>query len=336
MTHRLASRRRIVTARNITQAAFALFLAYSGWRFYLFVQHFATGGASPFVSRPASVDAFLPLSALVALKAWLGTGILDRTHPAALVFLLTILGTSLLFKRGFCSWICPVGTLEEALARLGRRLAGRNFFVPSIIDWLLRTLKYLGMALFLLFVFAGMSSQEALAFLNTDYNRVADVMMLYFFTHMGQTTAVVLIALAALSIPFANFWCRYLCPYGALLGLLAIASPVRLSRNAGQCTSCMKCNRACPNRLEVARLNHVSSPECTGCLDCLAACHQYGAIELRLPLVRRAVSPWLFPVLVAGSFLLALAVAQVAGYWLGDVTSTDYAGLIPAAGLAGR
>src|SRR3972149_2161048 len=50
----------VVAARNLVQLSFALFVLWSGWRFYLFVEHFVTGGATPLVTRPAPLEGFLP------------------------------------------------------------------------------------------------------------------------------------------------------------------------------------------------------------------------------------------------------------------------------------
>jgi polyferredoxin len=64
--------------------------------------------------------------------------------------------------------------------------------------------------------------------------------MLLFFTEISRTAAITLIVLAALSVVIRNFWCRYLCPYGALLGLVSWASPQRVVRD-GSCTDCKAC-----------------------------------------------------------------------------------------------
>src|SRR5207253_574683 len=81
---------------------------------------------------------------------------------------------------------------------------------------------------------------EIRAFLGGPYGLVADVKMLNFFGHMGEGTAVFLVVLVGLSLVVKNTWCRYLCPYGALMGLVALESPTRIVRNAGACIDCAK------------------------------------------------------------------------------------------------
>lgn len=331
---RLIPRRKLAwlpTLRNGVQVAFALFLLYTGWRFQQFVAHFESGGATPYVQRPASVEAFLPLSALVALRSWLGTGIFDTVHPAGLVLFLAIVGISALYKKGFCSWICPIGALSEGLARLGRLALGRNLAMPGPLDWPLRGIKCLLLWFFLDAILLGMSSREAFLFQQGPYNKVADVKMLHFFTSPGPEVVAFLIALGLLSALFSNFWCRYLCPYGALLGLASLLSPWKVTRSPDRCTNCGLCARVCPNRIRVDRAWQVYSPECSGCLDCIAACPRRGALGLALPRQKPQLSPWLFPALLLGSFFAAVAVAQLSGHWQTTISYQEYARLIPEA-----
>ncbi len=325
--------RRLSAARLAIQGAFALFLLYTGWQFQRFVSHFESGGALPYVPRPATVEAFLPLSALVALKSWLGTGSFDTIHPAGLVLLLTIVGISALYKKGFCSWVCPIGALSDLLARAGRWWLGENLRMPGLLDWPLRGTKYLLLLFFVDAILLGMSSRDAALFLQNPYNKVADVKMLQFFTSPASGVAAFLVVLALLSALFPNFWCRYLCPYGALLGLAGLLSPLKVTRDRDACTNCGLCTRACPNRIDVARAKRVWSPECTGCLECVAACPRQKTLGIAPPRVRVGViGAWLFPALLLGTLFAAVVVAQLSGHWQTSIPYREYASLIPRAG----
>jgi polyferredoxin len=219
-----------------------------GFQFYAWVRFFGTGGATKFVERPAGVDGWLPIDALMNLKPALATGQLPRVHPAGMFLLLAFLGASLLLHKSFCSWLCPVGTLSEYLWKLGR-----NFHLPRWLDIPLRGLKYLLLALFV-WVIVRMPVEALAGFLSGPYGIIADVKMLNFFRHIGETGAIVLAVLTLLSLVVQNFWCRYLCPYGALVGLAALASPTRIRREAEPCIDCGKCAKACPALLPVDRL----------------------------------------------------------------------------------
>src|SRR5579884_3641072 len=88
------------------------FLALNGWiglQFYLWVRWAETGGRTMRVSRPAGVEGWLPIEGLMQFKYVLASGHLPRLHPAAF-FLFTVFAlSSLLFRKAFCGWLCPVG-----------------------------------------------------------------------------------------------------------------------------------------------------------------------------------------------------------------------------------
>lgn len=321
----------LTLVRNVIQVAVALFLLFAGWRFSQFVQHFDSAGVTPLIERPASVEAFLPMSALVALRVWVQTGVFDPIHPAALVILVSVLVTSWLFPKAICAWLCPIGTLSEALWRLGQRVFGRNFNAPRVLDIPLRSLKYLLLLFALSSVFWAMSLQDALFFQKSDYNKIADVKMLQFYLTIGSGTIIVLLILGVASIFIRNFWCRYLCPYGALLGLIGMASPLAITRQPDKCTQCLRCTRACPNRIDVAHQVNVISPECSSCLACIASCPRSDALSIRAMVGQRRVSPRAFVVSLLVVFFGILLAAQLAGFWQSALSYNDYLSLIPQA-----
>src|SRR5690242_17827497 len=88
--------------RYAVQFSFLLLTLLIGYEFYGFVQHFESPDGHPFVSRPASVDAFLPIGGLMAFKYFLLTGIVDPVHPSGFIMFVAIVGVSLIVKKGFC------------------------------------------------------------------------------------------------------------------------------------------------------------------------------------------------------------------------------------------
>ncbi len=100
-----------IPARRWVQLVFLFSIGFIGVKFYLFVSYLDKG-MMPGFDRPAGVEAFLPISALVSLKHWLYTGTINSIHPSALVLFLIICFTAVIVKKGFCSWICPIGLLS--------------------------------------------------------------------------------------------------------------------------------------------------------------------------------------------------------------------------------
>ncbi|MBS1876574.1 MAG: 4Fe-4S binding protein [Acidobacteria bacterium] len=315
--------------RSAVQAGFLLLNVWIAVQFILFVRQFETPGSSHTISRPPGVDGWLPIAGLMNLKAFVLTGQIPAVHPATLFLITAFLSMSLVLRKAFCSWLCPVGTVSEWLWKAGRSIFGRNFALPRWLDVGLRSLKYILMGLFV-YVVAAMSVDGIRAFLDSPYGLIADVKMLNLFRLMTTTTAIVLGVLAVASIFVQNFWCRYLCPYGALMGLAALASPLRIRRNAQACIDCGKCAKACPSRLPVDVLVQIRSAECLGCMECVNVCPAEGALDMKA-LSRRRVEPWMVAAGVAVIFLGLVGYAQATGHWRSAVPNAMYERLIPNA-----
>ena len=322
------SKRYLQPLRILIQWGFLLFSLYLGMQFYRFVLHFRSGGAAPFVPRPDGIEAFLPISALLSLKDWLVTGAINPVHPAALVIFLTIVALSFLLKRSFCSWICPVGTLSELLWKSGFTLFRRNFRPPLFLDMLLRCIKYLLLLFFLFSIVVAMSPQAVTAFIHSDYNKIADVRLLDFFLHPSGFALAVLGGLALLSLPVRNPFCRFLCPYGALVGLISMLSPVKVTREGKTCVSCGVCTQVCPSYIPVMAKERVFSEECIGCLRCISHCRSEGTLEMKLTGRKVVVNGLLFAVLVVLLFWGGTLVGKVTGHWRTSITTEEYTRLI--------
>lgn len=134
------------------QFVFASVSLWIGWRFIEFYFCCLAPGR-PSVLRPPGVEAFLPISALMSARYWVQTGVIQPVHPAGLLIFGAVVAISFLFKRSFCSWVCPFGLLSETLADAGRRMFGRNLRLPRWADWLMRTLKYLLLGFFVWVIF---------------------------------------------------------------------------------------------------------------------------------------------------------------------------------------
>lgn len=117
-----------------------------------------------------------------------------------------------------------------------------------------------------------MPAQAIHYFMLSPYSVVMDVKMLDFFRHMGTATLISMIVLLIASLFIRHVWCRYLCPYGALMGVVSLLSPFKIRRNAESCIDCGKCAKSCPSRIPVDKLIQVRTVECTGCMTCVEPC----------------------------------------------------------------
>lgn len=312
--------------RYAIQWTIFLIVIYSGYKFYLFTQALEQG-LMPAVNRPPSVEGFMPIGALMALKLWITEGVFDPIHPAALVIFIVAILSAILLKKSFCGWICPVGTLSEAVWKAGRKVFGKSFIIPKYIDYPLRSIKYILMAFFLYIIAIKMSSSQIAGFLNTPYWKVSDIKLLKFFTEMSLTTKITLGMLFGLSLLYKNFWCRYLCPYGGLLGLLSVLSPIKIRRNDAACIQCGLCSKNCPSLLPVDKKETIHSPECTGCLTCVSHCPARDALDVTI--ANKKIRPEVFISAVIAVFFGVILIAKLTGKWHSSVSLDELKTLMP-------
>ena len=284
-------------------------------------------GRWPTVGRPAGVEAFLPIDGMLGLRHLLHSGVVDPVHPAGLAIFLGICLMSLVLAKSFCSHLCPVGLLSELLGRLGLRGTRRTLTPPRWLDIPLRGLKYVLLGFFVWAIWFAMDPRAVAAFLDSPYARVVDAKMWLFFAPPSRLTIAVIGALVVGSVFVRDLWCRYLCPYGALVGLIGLLAPLKVTRDEKLCTDCRACTKVCPARLPVHGMGRVVSVECTSCQDCVAACPVGGCLAVRPPTAagrRRWLRPVAASLVAVGLYLAVIGAFRVAGHWHTSVTEAEF------------
>ena len=249
--------------------------------FFAIHHQYAKGG--PTGSPP--LDVYCPFGGIEGLYRYAVMGeLIPRIQTSNFVILVGVLVMTLLVKSAFCSWVCPLGSVQEWLGKLGRALFGRSFSPPARIDGALRYLKYV----VLIVVFVGSAWAGSLVF------RAYDPFIALFhlgWGHVVWTAYLVLIATLIAGVFVFRPWCRYLCPFGAVLAPLGKLSLIKPVRDADACEMCKRCDKACQMGIAVSEGTRVSSAECHACLDCIAADPHPGSLTLqtkagqRMPLI---------------------------------------------------
>ncbi len=267
--------RHLTTFRKIVSGVFLLgFLTLS----------LASAGRWP---QPVAPDLLMNLDPLVGVTTALATGVLY----AGLWLSVLVLVITVLFGRLFCSWVCPLGALQDTaglfpkdtkLSKLRRRNSYRAIYgLKYAILVALVTLAAMGP------VQAGLLDPLAL-FLRT---------IVGFVLPMAQTTGLplgqasrigagavlsglllLIILVATRWIPRA--WCRTACPLGALLGVAARWAPFQIRRDPDKCTNCGKCTAVCNGAADPD--GELRPSECVLCFNCIAACPE-DALTYGLP-----------------------------------------------------
>jgi ferredoxin len=250
-----------------------------------------------------------PLNMLAGLIA-------GRTIFAGALLGLVLIGLALVAGRAWCGWLCPLGSILD-LFPLARWIRSRR----RPWEWL-RGLKYgLLVAILALAVLGNLSllvtdpltivtrtftlslwpPLESLTTaaetglyqvpsLQNFVGRVDELLRpaIFPFQQLVSRDALLFgllfVALIMLNFLAERFWCRYLCPLGSLLGLVAKVGLIKRQVNSN-CTRCQLCARACPTSTVNANKGFASDPaECTLCMDCLKVCPSR-AIDFKASLV---------------------------------------------------
>jgi polyferredoxin len=250
------SSRKPLWMRSILQAFFFLLIAL------IAVNHFLDG-AIPIVSR-ASLHGVCPFGGVVSLYQFLTEGTFVRKiQESSFISMILVFGLAVLFGPVFCGWVCPLGTFQEWVGKLGRKFSGKKFnhLIPYRIDKWLRYLRYLVLA-WVLYV---TSSTAVLMFSEFDPYYA----LFNFWTGEVAAPALVILAVTTLLSLFVERpWCKYACPYGALLGISNLFRVFSIRRETNTCVECGICRRDCPMNIPVDRIRIVRDHQCISCLEC--------------------------------------------------------------------
>lgn len=240
---------------------------------------------------PTCLHGVCPLGGVATVGRLLSGGLfVPRTSPANLFALAATLGTTLFAGAFFCGWLCPLGALQEWMRRLGRRIGilpragGIPFAGPRAraVDRALGWLRYGTLLAVLVLTFRSFN----LVFASVD----PFYALFHFWTGAAMPAALAVLGATLLASLFVERpWCRWLCPYGAVQGLVQKVAPWKVRRDPQACVGCGACDRACPMNIAVSVKQAVTDDRCNRCLSCIAACPKPGALQLAARRPRLAV-----------------------------------------------
>jgi len=201
--------------------------------------------------------------------------ILMLRHGSGLFFvwgiLIGLLGiiSTFIYPRIFCGWICPLGTLFDFLGNIGQKLHINSKRIPHWLNEKMRIFSY-GVLLFI--VLATIVKGSLVCQIACPAFWICAVWK----TYIPIATAIILLLWLALSLRVKRGFCRYICPYGALLGTFAPISHYAVVRNLEVCNNCNLCNLSCPMGIDITQELVVKSAHCIGCGDCIKSCQRNG------------------------------------------------------------
>jgi polyferredoxin len=267
------------------------------------------------IRLPYPVSLFLQADPLAALTNALATGTLYR----GLLWSLVILIPTLFLGRFFCGWICPFGTLNHFVSsfksesKRGKQLLESNRYKPwqrlkyyvllavlvaalagaglaGLMDPISLVTRGIGLGVLPAFNYAVNATGERLyATDSTPLRYVSHAIhfllspLLSFkqpYFRQGLALGLVLFAFLAWNLRITRFWCRALCPLGALLGLVSRRAALGLEKRPAQCNDCRRCLLACQGADDPIPGATWRKAECHLCLNCVDSCPE-GALSFR-------------------------------------------------------
>ena len=280
----------MLNLRRISQGLFLLLFLF------LFIQTESKGNDT--LGYP--VRLFLDFDPLILITTLLSA------HAAAVAFFFSLItiAVTLLLGRVFCGWVCPLGTLNNLVGSLRKATVGDapanwhrvKYFIligilasavftlqpVGLIDPLSLLIRSLGLSIFPAFnavvraVFDGIYAADPLgvtAVTEPVYSALKRTVLSFTQPVYLQSLFIGMLFLAVLGLNLVEkrFWCKYLCPLGALLGLLSRFSLLKRSVSEG-CTECGACGQVCQGAAAPDVKGQWTDAECYYCWNCDDVC----------------------------------------------------------------
>jgi ferredoxin len=282
--------------------------------------------AGVFVWR-ANAEQWCPFGGIEAIYTYVAEGNMLCSLGVSNFYILGgVIAMTLLLRRAFCGYACPIGSLSELLHAAAKRVGVGTVSVPRRLDRVLALLKYVVLAIIVWLtwqagelVFRGLCPAYALV-----SRHGADITFWAYVVLAG-----IAVASLAITMPF----CRWLCPLAAVLNLFSRFGLMRIKRTSA-CTGCGRCTVECPMSIPVAQLPQVTAARCIACLNCVEACPREGALRWSAAIEKAALPtpPLLSPPIRQAALIAVLllctggAVAASALFPLPSFVKTSRAG----------
>lgn len=184
-----------------------------------------------------------------------------------MVFLVTAL-----WGRFFCGFLCSFGMLQELIFFFSKRVISGKVRIPERFDSVMKFLKYF----ILVFIVAGVWILSLPVDSSWNPWGVFGILVSGNFSIISSVIPTVgfavLLAITVGSLFVGRFFCRYLCPLGALFAVASRKRLYKIRRQSDSCTNCGLCTRSCSMGIRIPEKNAVISGECIQCMQCLSIC----------------------------------------------------------------
>lgn len=206
-----------------------------------------------------------------------------------LVLILGVFLITLVWGRFFCGFICSFGAMQDLLNSIGK-LIPFKVKVPEKADKWLKLLKYAVLAFVAVGVWGFSVTGDTVWSPWTVFGIYSSLSgwssLKYFLTLGGALLLLIIIG----SLFIERFFCRYLCPLGALFSLVARFRIYSLNRKPEKCGNCKLCTAKCSMGIPLYKYDEVRSGECINCMKCTSVCPNENISAETLPAISGTVA----------------------------------------------
>lgn len=192
----------------------------------------------------------------------------------SLVEFIAIMLLTVVIGRWFCGWICGFGAYNDFIYFISKKVFKVKFKVNEKVDYVLKYIKYL-ILIFIIVISWTMGSSILESTSPWDvFGQITDI------SNVVSTLLVGLIFLILITIGAAfveRFFCRYLCPLGAVFAIISKIGIVKINKPKDECGKCRACTINCSMGLQLYKINGVRGGDCINCLKCTDICPRSNA-----------------------------------------------------------
>ncbi len=213
-----------------------------------------------------NAERWCPFGGVEAIYGYINEGnMLCSLGVSNFYILAAVIVITILLRRAFCGYMCPIGTVSEWLRSGAKRVGVPGIPIPGRLDWVLRWLKYPVLAVILYFtyktselIFRGFDPCYALL------SRHGEDITVWSYTVSGSIVVLSLLVV----MPF----CRWFCPLAAVMHLFSKFGFTRIKRDGEACVDCGLCAKSCPMAIPVDKVEQVTEARCISCMNCVQVC----------------------------------------------------------------
>lgn len=191
------------------------------------------------------------------------------------VAILVIIPVTLIAGRFFCGWMCAFGSLSDFIFGLSKRIIKKRLKINEKVDRALKYIKYIVLAVLIAMVwslgvdtFQYVNPWDAFGMLFT-VGKAPDIT--YVISNLAPAFFLLLLIIIA-SFFVERFFCRYLCPLGAIFALSSKLRITAINKPRDKCGSCRICTKNCPMGIHLYKDDRIKSGECINCFECVSNC----------------------------------------------------------------